>query len=135
MDDIQKYHHKCFALGLRKFKANGPSEDIVRANASSQSILGRIISLPVADDQCAFSKRFIDNNIYALFSRATENLKTNLTQMQVIGQLWDSPEITNAFNTLSVNSTTANIGSFNGNRMFYANDYMVIRFIFALIYE
>ena len=55
--------------------------------------------------------------------------------MQVIGQLWDSPEITNAFNTLSVNSTTANIGSFNGNRMFYANDYMVIRFIFALIYE
>ncbi|KAF8973957.1 polysaccharide lyase family 8 protein [Flammula alnicola] len=73
------------------------------------SVLGRIISLPVADDQ------------------ATENLKTNLTQMQALGQLWNSPEITQVFDDLSVNSTTANIGSLNGNNMFYANDYMVQR--------
>ncbi|KAF9481397.1 polysaccharide lyase family 8 protein [Pholiota conissans] len=73
------------------------------------SVLGRIISLPVADNQ------------------ATSSIKTNLTQLQALGALWDSPELIGIFNDLSTNSSTANVGSLNGNRMFYANDYMVHR--------
>ncbi|KAH9486903.1 hypothetical protein JR316_0000969 [Psilocybe cubensis] len=74
------------------------------------SVIGRFISLPVADLQ------------------ASSSIKTNLTQMQVLGQLWASPEISQVFNLLSSTaSTTANIGSLNGNQMFYANDYMVHR--------
>ncbi|KDR85026.1 hypothetical protein GALMADRAFT_312284 [Galerina marginata CBS 339.88] len=73
------------------------------------SVLGRFITLPVADDQ------------------TTASIKTNLTQMQALGQLWGSPEITQAFNALFSSSTSANAALLNGNRMFYANDYMVQR--------
>ncbi|KAF9499708.1 polysaccharide lyase family 8 protein [Pleurotus eryngii] len=73
------------------------------------SVLGRIIALPVSDNQ------------------ATANLKTNLTQLQVLGQVWESQAITSVFNRLNSASSTANVGSLNGNRMFYANDYMVHR--------
>ncbi|KAF4605272.1 hypothetical protein EYR40_004055 [Pleurotus pulmonarius] len=73
------------------------------------SVLGRIIALPVSDNQ------------------ATANLKTNLTQIQVLGQVWDSQAITSVFNRLNSASSTANVGALNGNRMFYANDYMVHR--------
>ncbi|TFK41123.1 polysaccharide lyase family 8 protein [Crucibulum laeve] len=73
------------------------------------SVLGRIISLPTVDNQ------------------ATANLKTNLTQIQVLGQLWDSAEILNVFNTLSLQTEDANVGPLQGNRMFYTNDYMVHR--------
>ncbi|KAA1468236.1 polysaccharide lyase family 8 protein [Dentipellis sp. KUC8613] len=73
------------------------------------SVVGRFISLPVADNQ------------------ATENTKTNLTQLQVLGQEWNSAPLTQAFNDLSLATTTANAGALLGNRMFYANDYMVQR--------
>ncbi|KAJ3511297.1 hypothetical protein NLJ89_g4185 [Agrocybe chaxingu] len=75
------------------------------------SVLGRFVSLPVADNQ------------------ATANIKTNLTQLQTLGQLWNSGEITQVFNSLSSASasSSANVGSLNGNKMFYANDYMVQR--------
>ncbi|KAF8898702.1 polysaccharide lyase family 8 protein [Infundibulicybe gibba] len=73
------------------------------------SVLGRIISLPVADNQ------------------ATANLKMNLTQLQILGNQWGSADISQAFQALSSNSTDANVGSLQGNRMFYANDYMVQR--------
>ncbi|KAI0322716.1 polysaccharide lyase family 8 protein [Amylostereum chailletii] len=73
------------------------------------SVVGRSISLPVADNQ------------------ATENLKTNLTQLQVLAAEWDSPELMQVFNDLSINTTDANAGSLMGNRMFFANDYMVHR--------
>ncbi|THH15976.1 hypothetical protein EW146_g4583 [Bondarzewia mesenterica] len=73
------------------------------------SVLGRFISLPVADDQ------------------ATENLKTNLTQLQVLGQEWGSATLTQAFDSLSLSTTDANAGALKGNRMFFANDYMVQR--------
>ncbi|KAF7436855.1 hypothetical protein PC9H_003688 [Pleurotus ostreatus] len=73
------------------------------------SVLGRIISLPVVDNQ------------------PTASLKINITQIQVLGQLWDSPTITSAFNALHSPGSTVNAGALNGNRMFYANDYMVHR--------
>ncbi|KAI0067696.1 polysaccharide lyase family 8 protein [Artomyces pyxidatus] len=73
------------------------------------SVLGRFIALPVADDQ------------------ATENLKTNLTQLQVLGQEWNSATLTNAFSLLSLNTSDANSGALDGNMMFYTNDYMVQR--------
>ncbi|KAL0951139.1 hypothetical protein HGRIS_007874 [Hohenbuehelia grisea] len=74
------------------------------------SVLGRFISLPVSDNQ------------------ATANIKTNLTQLNVLAQEWDSPALASVFDALSSSSgSSANVGSLNGNRMFYANDYMVHR--------
>ncbi|KAI0274676.1 polysaccharide lyase family 8 protein [Gloeopeniophorella convolvens] len=73
------------------------------------SVVGRFISLPVTDDQ------------------ATENLKTNLTQLQVLGKQWNSSVLTDAFNLLSLNTSDANSGGLEGNIMFYTNDYMVQR--------
>ncbi|KAI0043192.1 polysaccharide lyase family 8 protein [Auriscalpium vulgare] len=73
------------------------------------SVLGRFISLPVADDQ------------------ATENLKTNLTQLQALGQEWDSAALNEAFALLSLNTSDANSGNLEGNKMFFDNDYMVQR--------
>ncbi|KAF8078588.1 polysaccharide lyase family 8 protein [Lyophyllum atratum] len=73
------------------------------------SVLGRIISLPVSANQ------------------ATANLKMNLTQIQILGQQWGSSVITQVYNNLILSTTDANSGGLNGNRMFYANDYLVQR--------
>lgn len=73
------------------------------------SVLGRIISLPVSANQ------------------ATANLKMNLTQIQVLGQQWGSSAISQVYSNLVLATTDANSGGLNGNRMFYANDYMVHR--------
>ncbi|KAH8120362.1 polysaccharide lyase family 8 protein [Phellopilus nigrolimitatus] len=73
------------------------------------SVLGRFISFPVADNQ------------------ATASIKINITELQVLGEEWDSDTLTDAYNSLSKNTTNANAGSLNGNRIFYDNDYMVQR--------
>ena len=39
--------------------------------------------------------------------------------------MWNSQTVLNAFNSLSLNTTTANSGNLIGNRVFYANDYFV----------
>ncbi|PBK77242.1 polysaccharide lyase family 8 protein [Armillaria solidipes] len=73
------------------------------------SVIGRVISLPIADNQ------------------ATASLKTNLTQIRVLGDLWNSSDITHVFEVLEGTSKDANIGATVGNRVFYTNDYMVQR--------
>jgi hypothetical protein len=73
------------------------------------SVLGRFLVLPVQDNQ------------------ATQNLKTNLTQIQVLSDLWGSEVLADVFDTLSSPITDANNGGTVGNRMFFANDYMVHR--------
>ncbi|KAG6813263.1 hypothetical protein H0H92_012677 [Tricholoma furcatifolium] len=73
------------------------------------SVLGRIISLPVSSDQ------------------AIENLKINITQIQVLGELWNSSTLSGVYDDLQLSTTDANAGALVGNRMFYANDYMVQR--------
>ncbi|KAL7285291.1 hypothetical protein ACG7TL_000386 [Trametes sanguinea] len=73
------------------------------------SVLGRFLTDPVVDNH------------------ASASIKTNLTQLQVLGQEWGSDVILNAFNNLSLNTTTANSGNLVGNRIFYANDYAVQR--------
>ncbi|KAI0825161.1 polysaccharide lyase family 8 protein [Trametes gibbosa] len=73
------------------------------------SVLGRLMTDPV-----------IDNH-------ASASIKTNLTQLQVLGQEWGSDVIQDAFNNLSLNTTTANSGNLVGNRVFFANDYAVQR--------
>ncbi|KAI8995601.1 polysaccharide lyase family 8 protein [Trametes punicea] len=73
------------------------------------SVLGRLMTDPVADNH------------------ETANIKTNLTQLQVLAQEWGSDIILNVFNNLSLNTTTANSGNITGNRVFYANDYAVQR--------
>jgi hypothetical protein len=73
------------------------------------SVLGRFISFPVADDQ------------------ATWSIKINITEIHQLGEEWDSGTLTEIADSLSRNTTNANIGTLMGNRMFYANDYMVQR--------
>ncbi|KZV71320.1 polysaccharide lyase family 8 protein [Peniophora sp. CONT] len=73
------------------------------------SVIGRIIALPVADNQ------------------ATENLKINLTDLQSLGNAWGSAPLQQAYQDLSVDTDDANSGNLRGNRIFYANDYAVQR--------
>ena len=49
----------------------------------------------------------------------------NISQIQQIGDLWGSEIIQSVAESFAANSSTANAGDINGNRMFYANDYMV----------
>ncbi|RPD82583.1 polysaccharide lyase family 8 protein [Lentinus tigrinus ALCF2SS1-7] len=73
------------------------------------SVLGRLMTDPVIDDH------------------SDADIKTNLTQIQVLGQLWDSDTLLDVFDNLSLNTTTSNSGNLVGNRVFYANDYAVQR--------
>ncbi|KAF8168065.1 polysaccharide lyase family 8 protein [Crassisporium funariophilum] len=73
------------------------------------SALGRFISFPVIDNQ------------------ATGNIKLNLTEVLELGQQWSSSSLINFANSLSGTTSNANAGSLQGNRMFYASDYMVHR--------
>ncbi|TFK77066.1 polysaccharide lyase family 8 protein [Pluteus cervinus] len=73
------------------------------------SVLVRIIAVPVADNQ------------------ATANLKTNLTQLQLLGQQWNSSQLLDAYDLFNTSSSSANPGTLVGNKMFYTNDYMVHR--------
>ncbi|KAG8905392.1 hypothetical protein FRB99_009005 [Tulasnella sp. 403] len=70
---------------------------------------GRFITFPVADLQ------------------ATAGLNINLTQVQQLGQLWNSQPMQTAATNLMKNGSTANAGDLVGNRMFWDNDYMVQR--------
>ncbi|KAJ7146757.1 polysaccharide lyase family 8 protein [Mycena epipterygia] len=73
------------------------------------TVIGRNIAQPISDKNDAAT------------------LELNLTQIQVLGQLWESDNITNLFNDLSATGSSVNPGSLVGNRMFYTNDYMVHR--------
>lgn len=63
-------------------------------------------------------------------TRATGSILLNLTEIGLLGKLWNSPIITKFADNLSVNGTNANAGELIGNRMFYDNDYMVCSMIF-----
>ncbi|KIY52561.1 polysaccharide lyase family 8 protein [Fistulina hepatica ATCC 64428] len=73
------------------------------------SVLGRFISFPVADNQ------------------ATASINLNLTEIDELGTAWSSDSLRNFASSLSTPSGNANAGSLIGNKMFYANDYMVHR--------
>ena len=57
--------------------------------------------------------------------RATGSIKINVTEIAQLGQEWNSSILTAVAASLSTNSSNANVGSLKGNRMFFANDYMV----------
>ena len=67
-------------------------------------------------------------------SRATGSIKINITQLDVLGEEWSSDTLMNAYETLDTNTTTANVGSVTGNRVFYDNDYMVGVLSFGYLY-
>lgn len=48
----------------------------------------------------------------------------NLTQLEQLGQEWDSEVLLQVYDGLTSSSTDANVGALMGNRMFFANDYM-----------
>ncbi|KAH9849786.1 galactose mutarotase-like protein [Lenzites betulinus] len=73
------------------------------------SVLNRFISFPVVDQQ------------------ATGSININVTEIQELGELWDSDILQSVSESLAQGSKDANAGSISGNRMFYANDYMVQR--------
>lgn len=65
-------------------------------------------------------------SLYRIASTTSSNLLlVNITQIQDLGNEWNSDVLKNAYANLSKNTTNANVGSFTGNKMFYANDYMV----------
>ncbi|KAG5649680.1 hypothetical protein H0H81_002521 [Sphagnurus paluster] len=74
-----------------------------------QSALGRFISFPVIDNQ------------------PTANIGMNLTRIKDLGQRWSSDALINFADSLCGIGSNANAGSFVGNKMFFANDYMVHR--------
>ncbi|KAJ7266529.1 polysaccharide lyase family 8 protein [Mycena rebaudengoi] len=81
------------------------------------TVIGRNLAQPIADKNSAAT------------------LEMNVTQLQVLGERWGSADITRLFNGLTDNKTSVNPGALVGNRMFYANDYMVHRgsnYIFTL---
>ncbi|KAI0361657.1 galactose mutarotase-like protein [Trametes cingulata] len=73
------------------------------------SVLNRFISFPVVDNQ------------------ATASININVTEIQELGRLWNSSILQTVSQSLSQPSKNANAGNITGNRMFYANDYMVQR--------
>ncbi|TEB06349.1 polysaccharide lyase family 8 protein [Coprinellus micaceus] len=73
------------------------------------SAIGRMITFPVADNQ------------------ASANLRTNLTTVLKLGNLWSSEVLKSYVYSLQSNQGTANAGNKLGNMLFFANDYMVHR--------
>ncbi|KAI0724522.1 polysaccharide lyase family 8 protein [Cerioporus squamosus] len=73
------------------------------------SALNRMISFAVADDQ------------------ATGSIQVNVSRIQQLGDEWNSDKLKSVGESLSESSSSANSGNLVGNRMFYANDYMVQR--------
>ncbi|KAH9910837.1 polysaccharide lyase family 8 protein [Epithele typhae] len=73
------------------------------------NVLGRMLTFTVKDEQ------------------ASAGLLINTTWINELGQFWNSDALNGAFSALSANTTDANVGGVKGNRMFYANDYMVHR--------
>ncbi|KAF5384577.1 hypothetical protein D9757_007500 [Collybiopsis confluens] len=74
------------------------------------SVLGRFISFPIADKQ------------------ATSGIKLNLSEIAELGDVRSSQEMMQFASSLAgANGTSANAGALEGNKMFFANDYMVHR--------
>lgn len=59
--------------------------------------------------------------------RATTGLNINITEIQNLGQLWNSASMINVYDALMKPTNDANAGALIGNRNFYNNDYMVSR--------
>lgn len=65
-------------------------------------------------------------------------MNLNLTEIQQLGELWNSSTMVDVYNALVKNTSDANVGALYGNRNFYSNDYMVslfsyhIQFCFSL---
>jgi hypothetical protein len=66
-----------------------------------------------------------NEHVFIYNRRATGSIKTNLTDVLDLGKQWSSDTLVAFANSLSENTTHANAGNLIGNRMFYANDYMV----------
>ena len=58
-------------------------------------------------------------------NRATASIKINISQIEELGELWNSDVLESVYDSLDSSSEDANAGKIKGNRMFYANDYMV----------
>ena len=57
--------------------------------------------------------------------RATGGLNLNLSEIQQLGEIWNSSTMVDVYEGLIQNTSDANAGSLYGNRNFYNNDYMV----------
>lgn len=57
--------------------------------------------------------------------RPTRDISQNLTEIAELGRLWNNEVLKNFASSLSGSGSNANVGRLMGNKMFYANDYMV----------
>jgi hypothetical protein len=66
--------------------------------------------------------------------RATHNININLAKVLELGELWSSASLIDFANSLTPTTPNANAGNLVGNRMFYAEDYMVGTFFASIQY-
>ena len=57
--------------------------------------------------------------------RATGSININVSHIQLLGNEWNSSTLQTLASNVAAPSDNANVGNLTGNRMFYANDYMV----------
>lgn len=55
----------------------------------------------------------------------------NISEVQQLGEEWNSTVLLEFSLTVSANATDANVGELHGNRMFFANDYMASSFFLS----
>ena len=86
-----------------------------------------MITFPVVDKQYVHRLlRLHRCSLLILFTgRASSGIQIDLSTVLELGTLWSSTPITNFANQLLPDAANANSGNIIGNRMFYANDYMV----------
>jgi len=68
------------------------------------------------------------------YRRATHNININLAKVLELGKLWSSASLIDFANSLTPTTPNANAGNLVGNRMFYAEDYMVGAFLTSIQY-
>jgi hypothetical protein len=81
------------------------------------------------------SRSQLDTKI-SFYDRASADLRMDLNQVSTLGSCWNQSELMRFAHDLSdPDPKTANVGSLNGNRMFWNSDYMVSRTLFIAAHD
>ena len=125
MDGLPQRHHRCAALGLCKSVVVLESFQTDRWSIRATERFTALHHLPRVGRPVRTHRSTLSSIFLMRIVRATASLDMNISQIQQIGDLWGSEIIQSVAESFAANSSTANAGDINGNRIFYANDYMV----------
>lgn len=62
---------------------------------------------------------------HGILCRATGSIDISSSHIQQLGNAWKSQTLQAIASNVAASGHNANVGNLQGNRMFYANDYMV----------